>query len=138
VTLCRALTFLSDCYCLCYNKVMPKHLIPVLSLLSAVILLLMLNFTTPTGVGPFGVLVFFAACYLVVLGIATAVVGLFTKILGKQMGKKNYLYAAIIAFGPIMVLLVQSLGALSPFTVGVIALLVFLVCFLVSKSSSQS
>ena len=60
------------------------------------------------------------------------------KISGKQMGRKGYLYAAIIAFGPIMVLLVQSLGALSPFTVGVIALLVFLVCFLVSKSSSQS
>lgn len=114
---------------------MPKHLIPVLSLLSAVILLLMLNFTTPTGVGSFGVLVFFAACYLVVLGIATAVVGLFTKILGRQMGKKSYMYAAIIAFGPMMLLLVQSLGALSPFTAGIVALLVFLVCFLVSKSN---
>lgn len=113
---------------------MPKHLIPVLSLLSAVVLLLMLNFTTPAGVGAFGVLVFFAACYMVVLGISLALVGLFTKILGKTFVGKSYLYAAIIAFGPIMLLLVQSLGALNLFTVGIIVLVVCLVCFLVSKS----
>lgn len=113
---------------------MPKHLIPVLSLLSAVVLLLMLNFTTPAGVGAFGVLVFFAACYMVVLGVSLALVGLFTKIMGKTMGNKSYLYAAIIAFGPIMLLLVQSLGALNLLTVGIIVLVVSLVCFLVSKS----
>lgn len=114
---------------------MPKHLIPVLSSLSVVVLLLMLNFTTPVGVGAFGVLIFFAACYLVVLGVAAAIVGLFMKILGKTMGKKGYLYAAIIAFGPIMLLLVQSMGALSWFTVGLIVLLICIVCFLVSKNS---
>lgn len=114
---------------------MPKHLILVLSLLSAVILLLMLNFTTPAGVGPFGVLVFFGACYMVVLGVSLLIVKLFMKILGKQMGKKGYLYAAIIAFGPIMLLLVKSLGALSPFTTGIVVLVILLVCFLVSKSS---
>lgn len=119
----------------CYNEVMPKSLIPVLSLLAAVILLLMLNFTTPTGVGPFGVLVFFAACYMVVLGISLAIVKLFVKILGKQMGHKSYLYAAIIAFGPIMLLLVQSLGALSPMTAGIVIVVVFLICFLVSKTN---
>lgn len=120
---------------MCYNKVMPKGLIPVLSLLSVVILLLMLNFTTPAGVGPLGVLVFFAACYMVVLGVSLAIVKLFMKLAGKQMGHKDYLYAAIIAFGPIMLLLIQSLSALSPLTVGIVALVVFLVCFLVSKTS---
>lgn len=113
---------------------MPKHLIPVLSLLAAVVLLLMLNFTTPAGVGAFGVLIFFIACYIVVLGISLMLVGVFTKILGKTMGKRSYLYAAVIAFGPIMLLLVQSLGALNPLTVGIIVLLVFVVCFLINKT----
>lgn len=113
---------------------MPKRLIPVLSLLAAVILLLMLNFTTPAGVGPFGVLVFFAACYMVVLGIALLLVKIFTKILGKQMGHRSYKYAAVIAFGPIMLLLIQSLGALSVFTASIVVMLIFLVCFLISRN----
>lgn len=113
---------------------MPKRLIPVLSLLAAVILLLMLNFTTPAGVGPFGVLVFFAACYMVVLGIALLLVKIFTKISGKQMGHRSYMYAAVIAFGPIMLLLIQSLGALSAFTASIVVILIFLVCFLISRN----
>lgn len=113
---------------------MPKRLIPVMSLLAAVILLLMLNFTTPAGVGPFGVLIFFAACYMVVLGISLLLVRIFTKLLGKQMTHKSYLYAAVIAFGPIMLLLIQSLGSLSVLTVSIVVILIFLVCFLISRN----
>ncbi len=113
---------------------MPKHLIPVLSLFAAIVLLLMVNFTTPAGVGPFGVLVFFTACYLLMLGISVAIVKLFRKLIGKQMGNRGYLYAAIIAFAPIMLLLVQSLGTLTPLTVALVVLVIFLVCFMVSKT----
>lgn len=117
------------------KMVMPKRLIPVFSMLAAILLLLMLNFTTPADVGPLGVLVFFAACYVVVLGVALLLVKIFTKLAGKQMGRRGYLYAAIIAFGPIMLLLAQSLGTLGPATVALVALVVFLACFLVSKRS---
>lgn len=115
------------------KMVMPKRLIPVFSMLAAILLLLMLNFTTPADVGPLGVLVFFAACYVVVLGVALLLVKIFMKLAGKQMGRRGYLYAAIIAFGPIMLLLAQSLGTLGPATVALVALVVFLACFLVSK-----
>lgn len=116
-----------------YNKVMPKRLIPVLSLISAIVLLLMLNFTTPVSVGPFGVFVFFLACYMLVLGVTLILVKIFTKLAGKQMGHKGYMYAAVIAFGPIMLLLVQSLGSLSPVTIGLVVAVVLIVCFLISK-----
>lgn len=116
------------------SKRLPKHLIPVMSLFSAIILLLTMNFTTPAGVGPLGVLVFFTACYMLVLGISVALVKLFRKLMGKPMGNKGYLYAAIIAFGPIMILLVQSLGSLTPLTIVLVVLLILLVCFLVSKT----
>lgn len=118
-----------------YNKVMPKHLIPVLSLVAAVILLLMLNFTTPADVGPFGVLVFFTSCYVLVLGLALTLVKIFFKLTGKQFGRKGYMYGAIIAFGPIMLLLAQSLGSISPVTISLVLLFVLLACFLVSKRS---
>lgn len=114
---------------------MPKSLIPALSLLAAVIILLMVNFTTPVGVGPLGLLVFFASCYVLVLGIALLIVKIFMKLLGRPVERRSYLYAAVIAFGPIMLLLIQSLGALSPFTIGIVIMLVFLACFLISKSS---
>lgn len=116
-----------------YNGGMPKHLIPVLSLIAAVILLTMLNFTTPAGIGPLGVLVFFTAVYVLMLGIAVALVKLFLKMTGKQVGKKSYMYGAMIAFGPIMLLLAQSLGSMSPLTVGLTVVFVLLGCFLVSK-----
>ena len=48
----------------CYNKLMPKHLVPVLSFGAAVVILLMLNFTTPAEIGPFGVLVFFKGSHI--------------------------------------------------------------------------
>ena len=118
-----------------YNEDMLKHLIPVLSLIAAVILLVMLNFATPTGIGPLGVLVFFTAVYVLMLGISVALVKIFLRLSGKKVGKKSYLYGAVIAFGPIMLLLAQSLGSMSPLTVGLTVVFVFLGCFLVNKRS---
>lgn len=112
---------------------MPRHLVPVLSLLAAVVLLTMLNFTTPTGLGPFGVLVFFTSFYVLMFGIAMALVGIFLKMIGRKVTRKSYLYGAVIAFGPIMLMLVQSLGSMSPLTIGLTVVFVLLGCFLVNK-----
>lgn len=112
---------------------MPKHLISVLSLLSAVILLTMLNFTTPVGVGPLGVLVFFVAVYILMFGIAYTLVKMFTRMSGHNLSRKSYLYSAVIAFGPIMLLLAQSLGSMNVVTVVLMVIFVILACFLISK-----
>lgn len=112
---------------------MPKHLVLVLSLLAAVILLTMLNFTTPAGVGPLGVLLYFVLFYILMFGVSFFVVKVFMKATGKQVVRKSYIYAAVIAFGPIMLLASQSLGAISLLTVGAIIMAVFLACFLVNK-----
>lgn len=112
---------------------MSKHLILILSLLSAIVLLAMLNFTTPAGIGPLGVLVFFTTFYVLMFGLATAVVRMSARIMGKEPGRKEQLYAATIAFGPIMLMLAQSLGSMSPFTVGLTVIFVLLGCFLISK-----
>lgn len=104
-----------------------------MSLLAAVILLVMLNFTTPTGIGPFGVLLFFTTFYILVFGIAVGVVRIFMRLGGKARSHKEYFYGAVIAFGPIMLMLAQSLGSISPLTVTLMVVFVLLGCFLVNK-----
>ncbi len=49
------------------------------------------------------------------------------------MGRKEYLYGVVIAFGPIMLMLAQSLGSISLLTVALTVIFVLLGCFLVSK-----
>lgn len=109
--------------------------LPVVSLFAVAILLVMLNFTTPSGIGPVGVLFFFGLVYLVMLGVMTGGVLVFRKISGRtgNLTKKDQLYGAILAFAPIMLLLAQSLGSISFFTVLLVLLFVFLGCFLVAK-----
>lgn len=116
---------------------MPKRLIPVSSLTSVVVLLLMLNFTTPTGVGPLGVLVFFIAVYVLMFGIFTLIVRFFGRILGHKPSRKQYLYSVVLAFGPIMLLLAQSLGSINFLTISLVAVFEFLACFLIKKRSER-
>lgn len=116
-----------------YNELMSRRLVPVMSLIAAVVLLVMLNFTTPTGIGPFGVLVFFTTFYMLTFGIALILVKIVGKMLGKNWGSREYLYGAVVAFGPIMLMLAQSLGTMSWFTVALTSLFILLGCFLISK-----
>ena len=117
----------------CYNELMPKHLVPVLSFGAAVVILLMLNFTTPAEIGPFGVLVFFTMVYVLMLGLGILLVKFFVKLLRRTMRRKDYLYGAVVAFAPIMLMLVQSVGTVSVLTVVLVMMFTGLGCFLVSK-----
>lgn len=116
-----------------YNELMSRRIVPILSLLAAVVLLVMLNFTTPAGAGPLGVLVFFASFYILMFGIALVLVRFFARLTRVKMGKKVYVYGAVVAFGPIMLMLAQALGSMSLLTVGLTVVFVLLGCFLVSK-----
>lgn len=59
----------------------------------------------------------------------------FLKIAFKKSNPKNkdYLYAAVLAFGPIMLLMARSFGAISVWTIGLIVLFLILAEFLVVK-----
>ncbi|MBR2864504.1 hypothetical protein IKE88_03095 [Candidatus Saccharibacteria bacterium] len=104
------------------------------SLIAMIVILAMINLTTPTGVGPLGVLVFFVMVYVVVFGVVNLIVSAFMKAAEKKQGvSKGHYYAATIAFGPIMLLLVQSFGSLSIVTVAMVIAFVFLGCFIIGK-----
>lgn len=106
----------------------------LLSLVSVIVILAMINLTTPTGVGPLGVLVFFTMIYIAIYGVVNLMVAAFMKANGKKTGeRKNRFYAAMISFGPIMLLLVQSFGSLNIVTLLMIVIFVMLGCFVINK-----
>ncbi len=114
-----------------------KHnrIISVISIVGLAALILMLEFTSPTEIGPFGVLLFFTTVYIVTFGITTLLLQTFMRLAFKKetFRNKDYLYAAVLAFGPIMFLMARSFGAINLWTTGLICLFIFLAEFLVAK-----
>ena len=114
-----------------------KHnrIIPFVSIIGLAALIFMLEFTSPTEIGPFGVLLFFTTVYIVTFGLTTLVMQSFMRLAFKKENfhTKNYLYAAVFAFGPIMFLMARSFGAISLWTTGLICLFVVLAEFFVAK-----
>ncbi|MBQ3452870.1 hypothetical protein IJG28_01560 [Candidatus Saccharibacteria bacterium] len=114
-----------------------KHdrVIYISSIVGLAALIAMLFFTSPTEIGPFGVLLFFTTIYIVCFGLMVFLMQAFLKIAFKKSNPKNkdYLYAAVLAFGPIMLLMARSFGAISVWTIGLIVLFLILAEFLVVK-----
>lgn len=102
----------------------------------------MVNFTTPLKAGVLGVLVFFTMIFILLFGVMVGLIKVFQKILG---GKKSslrrssasdgrlYMYATVAAFGPIMLLIIRTFSSINIFTVMLVAIFVFLGCFLIHK-----
>ena len=76
----------------------------------------------------------FSLVAVIVIGIVNLLVGLFSKASGNKQGKrKERYYAAMISFGPIMLLLVQSFGSLNIITGAGVVFFVALGCFVIKK-----
>ena len=114
-----------------------KHnrIIYIISIIGLAALLLMLNLTSPTEIGPFGVLLFFTTVYITFVGIFTLLLQVFFRSAfgRKELSSKDYLYAAILAFGPIMLLMARSFGAINLWTISLIVIFISLAEFLVKK-----
>ena len=73
--------------------------------------------------------------FIVIFGIVSFLMSVFCRMASKkkELTGKDYLYATVITFGPIMLLMARSFGAISIWTIGLIAIFLFLVGFLVYK-----
>lgn len=112
----------------------------IASIIAFMFLVVLLTFTTPSGIGPFGVLVFFTLCYIVCLGVTVAICSVFFKfksqISGKHqssVAKKSYYYGAVLAFAPVIILAMRSFGSIGLLEIGLVCLAMVVACFLVSK-----
>lgn len=112
-----------------------NHIAVTISIIGLAALLIMLNLTSPTEIGPLGVLLFFTTLYATLFGIITLLQGVFYRLaFGKTTYKaKDYLYSAVMAFGPIMILMARSFGAINIWTIGLIFAFLSLAEFLVYK-----
>ena len=95
----------------------------------------MLNYTTPPEAGVLGVLVFFTMLFIALFGLMVEVVKIFQRILrdkhkGKASENKTYMYAMVLAFGPIILLVTRSTSLM---TIALAGIFVFLGCFLIHK-----
>lgn len=105
------------------------------SIIGLAALTLMLNLTSPTEIGPFGVLLFFTTFYVVIFCIIFLIYKSFLRLAFKQTTTrgKDYFYAAVFAFGPIILLITRSFGPISIWTICLVAIFVSLAEFLVAK-----
>ena len=114
-----------------------KHnrIIYAIGIVGLAVLTTILLSTTPTEVGPVGVLLFFTTLYVVFFCVFTILFQSFARIAFKQkvIKNKDYLYAAVLAFGPVMLLMARSFGAINLWTVGLILIFLSLAEFLVYK-----
>ena len=112
-----------------------NRIVLAVSIIGLAALIMMLNLTSPTEIGPFGVLLFFTTLYVVSFGILFFLLKAFMATAFKKQLRtnKDYLYAAVAAFAPIMLLMARSFGAVSLWTVSLIAIFIALAEFLVYK-----
>ena len=112
-----------------------NYIVTGISIVGLIGLIVMLNVSSPTEIGPFGVLLFFTTLYVVFFGIFSLLLQTFQRLaFGRKTPRsKDYFYAAVLAFGPIMLLLARSFGAISLWTISLIAIFLALAEFLVYK-----
>ena len=105
------------------------------SIIGLAAIIVMLNFTSPTEIGPFGVLLFFTTLYVTLFSVSSLIMRVFYRLAFKKaiFRNKDYLYAAVFAFGPIMLLMARSFGAINLWTISLIVIFIFLGEFLVAK-----
>ena len=114
-----------------------KHnrIILAVGIIGLAALLLMVTVTSPTEIGPLGVLLFFTTLYLVFFCVISLLFQAFVRLAfkRKELKKKDYLYSAVLAFGPIMLLMARSFGAINLWTIALIIIFLSLAEFLVYK-----
>lgn len=119
----------------------------ITGLVSAGLLLLVLNLTTPSSAGAFGIFALFLLGYILMMTLTTYGLWLFAKALGRFGGRtgvlrrtvhpitlrRSYYYASVIALAPVIIVSLQSVGTVGLYELVLVALFVVLGCVYVAK-----
>ena len=125
---------------------MLRIIISITTIVSLCLLIVLLNVTTPATAGPFGILSIFFFAYLLSLGVVTFFIywisrivahlstGLITKkpIVALTV-KTAYYYSSVIAAVPILLIGLQSVGAIGVYEIILVSIFVIIGCLYVSK-----
>jgi hypothetical protein len=123
-----------------------SRILVLVLILSGVLLWALLHLTTPTSVGPMGVLVVFVLLYIIFLCIFTGLVSLVsytvslllrnsirTRPIKPISYKKAYYLGSVLALAPVLLFGMQSLGKIGFLEFGLVVMFIVLGCVLVIK-----
>ncbi len=130
------------------DRILRRSLITV-TIVSLCLLVILLMTTTPATAGPLGLLVIFISAYLTSLGVmsfflygasrlfATFFSGVTTRRPLRPLTlRKSYYYATIVAAAPVMLVGLQSVGAVGVYEVGLVIVFVAIGCVYISRRST--
>ncbi len=114
------------------------------SLFSAVTLILILQTTTPTSVGPLGIIFVFGLLYMSALGLLTfLLIGIHRLLLiNKRTAvfardifslRQAYYFATVLSLAPIILLAMRSVGGISFYEVILVVLFELIACVYIAK-----
>jgi len=125
---------------------MLKIIISITSIISFILLIILLNITTPVSAGPFGILAIFIFAYLSLVGLITYFLYYISKLfahlfiffvyrkpLETLSLKRAYYYSTIIAAAPIMIMGLQSVGSVGFYELLLVTIFVIIGCLYISK-----
>ncbi len=125
---------------------MLQKIVAITTITSLCLLILLLNVTAPTTVGPFGILIVFILGYLSSLGVMTYFLYSISRLLAHLSTaftvrkpleampfKVAYYYSTVVAAVPIMLIGLQSVGSVGPYEFILIALFVVIGCVYITK-----
>ncbi len=117
-----------------------------MTIASLCLLAALLNTTTPATAGPFGILAIFIFAYLVSLGVVTYLLYGVTRIvahlasaftvkkpLGAMPFRRAYYYSTVLAAAPILLIGLQSVGAIGVYEFILVLLFIVIGCVYVTK-----
>lgn len=113
------------------------------AILSTMVLLLLLNITSPSTANPVGVLTVFAALYVfsvAVVAVCISVSGTIKRRLKPQAlrmdDRKTYYYATIVGVAPVILLAIQSIGGVGVYDVLMVSAFEIIACIYISKQTA--
>lgn len=133
-------------YYLCSIRGMLQKILAAITIVSIFLLGLMLATTTPATAGPFGLLLIFLTAYLTCLGLISFFLYGISRVLvfvGSGFNTRRpprvisfqraYYFSTVLAAAPVMLVGLQSVGAIGIYEVGLVALFEVIGCLYISK-----
>lgn len=132
-----------------YSEDMLNRVIAASTVISIIILVIILNGTQPSAVGPLGILIVFILMYVSVLSVLTFFLYVVTRFISKIAAHftvkkplrplsigRSYYFSSVVSLAPVMLIGMQSVGQVEIYDVLLIILFVVIACVYISKRTS--
>lgn len=127
---------------------MMVRIIGIAGLGAALLVLLLINGTTPSTVGPLGILAVFLCMYVILVSTLTLILWQGSYILQRVAKgltvrrplrvltlRRAYYFSSVIGLAPVILIAMQSVGRVGFYEVGLVSIFVLIGCVYVAKRS---